>query len=654
MCGLAGFYTPAGLKGTGAVTLREMTEVICHRGPDDAGAWLDGEAGVALGHRRLSIIDVSPLGHQPMESPAGRYVAVYNGEIYNFHEIRAQLSDAGASLRGSSDTEVLLAAFEQFGMLETLRMTSGMFALAVWDRRDRALHLIRDRVGEKPLYYGWFDGTLLFGSELKALRAHPAWKGEIDRNALALYLRHSYVPAPYSIYAGVMKAQPGTITTFRAAQPGEAGTVQEFWSARDAVHAAIANPLEGSEAEIIEQCDASLRRTISQEMVSDVPLGAFLSGGIDSSLVVALMQAQSATPIRTFTIGFHEQEYNEANHAKAVAQHLGTDHTEAFVTAKDMLDVIPRLPAIYDEPFADASQVPTFLVAQLARRHVTVSLSGDGGDELFGGYNRYAWVPRIWPKLRFLPAAVRRTVAGAVTSVSPQGWDRMYGSVSAALPRSMRLKLPGDRVHKLAGILGSPSEHDLYHRLTSNWNDPSAVALGSTEPATALTTPARWLRSDNFVEQMMYLDTVSYLPDDIMVKVDRASMAVSLESRAPFLDHRILELAWRVPMSMKVRDGKGKWVLRQILDRYVPRALIERPKMGFGVPIDLWLRGPLREWAEALLAPDRLQREGFFDVDVIRRKWTEHLSGARNWQYPLWSILVFQAWLESQSAARPG
>jgi asparagine synthase (glutamine-hydrolysing) len=649
MCGFAGFLTPAGLDRSAEATLRRMTDQIRHRGPDDSGAWCDDVGGIALGHRRLSILDLSPLGHQPMESPSGRFMVIYNGEIYNFASIRRDLESNGHGFRGHSDTEVLLSAFERWGVVPTLEKAVGMFALALWDREVNELHLIRDRLGEKPLYYGWFGESLLFGSELKAIRAHPAWRGELDRGALALYLRHNYVPAPHTIYRGLFKALPGTVLTFSIDQPGAPPRQTVYWSARTVAERGLASPLDGSPSEIIEQCDAVLRRAIGEQMVADVPLGAFLSGGIDSSLVVSLMQQQSRERVRTFTIGFNEAEYNEAEHAKAVAAHLGTLHTEMYVTPSDTLGVIPKLPTMYDEPFSDASQIPTFLVAQLARRHVTVSLSGDGGDELFGGYNRYAWGERIWDKVRALPPALRRSVATALTSVAPERWDRLIGTATRALPPRYRLKMAGDRVHKLAGILSAESREMLYRRLTSTWQDPAHVVLGAIEPPTALTDPARALGSTSFIEQMMYLDTVSYLPDDILVKVDRASMAVSLESRAPFLDHRVVEFAWQVPLSLKVRDGQGKWLLRQVLDRYVPRALIERPKMGFGVPIDVWLRGPLREWAAALLDPQRIRREGYFDAAAIDQKWREHQSGSRNWQYLLWAVLVFQAWLETQS-----
>lgn len=653
MCGIAGFFAPAGTGAQDEATLRSMICAIQHRGPDDEGIWCDHPSGIALGHRRLSIIDVSPLGHQPMESATGRYVVVFNGEFYNFSDVKQELESLGRSFRSRSDTEVFLTAVEQWGVVPAVKKLAGMFSLALWDRKERRLHLIRDRLGEKPLYYAWFGGTLLFGSELKALRIHPAWRGEIDRDSLALYLRHAYIPAPYTIYRNVHKAQPGKVLSF-SADCGGRPEEETYWSARETARYGLENPFSGSDDEIVHACDSALRRTIAQEMVSDVPLGAFLSGGIDSSLVVALMQAQSDARIRTFTIGFREKEYNEAKHAKAVASHLGTDHTEMYVAPEDSLNVIPKLPAMYDEPFADSSQIPTFLVSQLARQHVTVSLSGDGGDEIFGGYNRYFWGSRIWKKLKPVPAFFRRSIATALTFVGTEDWDKMYHAVSGAIPGRYRLRTPGDRVHKLAGMLESENPEALYGRLTSIWQDPLDVALDAREPLTALTDTRRRLDSASFVEQMMYLDTVSYLPDDILVKVDRASMAVSLESRAPFLDHRIVEFAWRVPLSMKIRNGQGKWILRQVLDRYIPRELIERPKMGFGVPIDHWLRGPLREWAGDLLSPERIRREGFFDPAAIQKKWNEHQNGTRNWQYPLWTILVFQAWLEAQSVASRG
>jgi asparagine synthase (glutamine-hydrolysing) len=652
MCGFAGFYRRGGLDRQAEDVLRRMTDVIRHRGPDDEGIWCDPHTGIALGHRRLSIIDLSPHGHQPMVSASGRFVVVYNGEAYNFQALRRELEGEGYTFRGHSDTEVLLSAFETWGITKTIKKTTGMFALAVWDTSNRTLHLVRDRLGEKPLYYGWAGDTFLFGSELKALRRHPKWQGEIDRDALALYTRHSYVPAPYTIYSDIRKVEPGTILSFSSSGSREAAVRETYWSARAIAEHGTNNPWAGDEAEVIEHCDAELRRAISGQMVSDVPLGAFLSGGIDSSLVVALMQAQSSTKVRTFTIGFQEREYNEARHARAVAAHLGTDHTELYVTPAEALGVIPRLPMIYDEPFADASQIPTFLVAQLARQHVTVSLSGDGADELFGGYNRYFWGPRLWKKIAPMPALFRRSLAGALTSLTAEHWDQMVGTVTAALPQRYRLKAPGDRVHKLAGVLSCADREDLYRRLTSNWHRPLSVALDATEPPTALTDTTRRMSSSSFVEQMMYLDSVSYLPDDILVKVDRASMAVSLESRAPYLDHQVVEFAWRVPLAMKIRNGQGKWLLRQVLDRYVPRVLMHRPKMGFGVPIDSWLRGPLHEWAEALLAPERIAREGFFNSEEINRKWSEHQSGRRNWQYPLWTILMFQLWLETQSSSR--
>jgi asparagine synthase (glutamine-hydrolysing) len=493
-------------------------------------------------------------------------------------------------------------------------------------------------------------GTLLFGSELKALRAHPSWHPEIDRNALALYLRYSYVPAPHTIYKGICKAPPGKILSFSGSALEDPSSTT-FWSALEVAENGLSSPTSRTEQDLVETCDELLRTAIAQQMVADVPLGAFLSGGIDSSLVVALMQAQSTTKVKTFTIGFHEKEYNEADHAEAVAQHLGTEHTQFYVTPRDSLDVIPKLAEMYDEPFADASQIPTFLLARLARQQVTVSLSGDGGDELFGGYSRYFLAPPIWRRTRSIPPILRGVLSRALMSVSVDKWDQLFAVLAPGIPTRYRRRKPGYRLHKLGRALGFENPQALYRMMVSSWVQPSEVVLGANEPATVLTDSSQWLKRGNVLDQMMYLDSVSYLPDDILVKVDRATMAVSLESRAPFLDHEIAEFAWQLPQVMKVRGGKGKWILRKVLGRYVPQNLIERPKMGFGVPIDHWLRGPLRDWGEALLHPARLASEGFFDSASIQIKWSEHQSGARNWQYPLWGVLMFQSWLESQSAA---
>ncbi len=621
-----------------------------HRGPDDGGVWRDDVAGsggcLTLGHRRLSILDLSPAGHQPMLSSCGRYAIAFNGEIYNHLDIRAGLLAAGVapSWRGHSDTETILAAVAHFGILATLERLTGMFAFALWDRERRELHLARDRIGEKPLYYGWLDRTLVFASELKALRAHPRWQGEIDREALTLLLRYNYVPAPYSIYRGVHKLPPGTLLSLRA--DGSSST-SCYWSARGVAERGSAKPFAGSDGEAVAELERLLARSVGRQMLADVPLGAFLSGGIDSSTIVALMQMQSARPVQTFTIGFHEAGYNEAEHALAVARHLGTEHTEMYVTAQQALDVIPRLPALYDEPFSDSSQIPTFLVAQLARRHVAVSLSGDGGDELFGGYNRYFMGRSLWRKIGRVPRGLRAATAGGINMLSPAAWNRILAPLAGVLPHHLRYANFGDKLHKLADVLAVREPDALYHGLVSHWPDPAAIVIGGHEPPTALTDPARRAALGDFTERMMYLDLVSYLPDDILVKVDRAAMGVSLETRVPLLDHEVVEFAWRVPLSMKIRDGQGKWLLREVLYKHVPRALIERPKMGFGVPLDAWLRGPLRDWAEALLAEDRLRREGYFHAAPIREKWQEHLTGRRNWQYHLWDVLMFQAWLES-------
>ncbi|MGZ5257189.1 MAG: asparagine synthase (glutamine-hydrolyzing), partial [Burkholderiales bacterium] len=585
--------------------VERMADTLFHRGPDDSGTWIDKDAGIALGHRRLSIIDLSPEGHQPMTSHSGRYVMAYNGEIYNFRELRKELERDGVQWRGHSDTEVMLAAFEAWGVEGALQRFNGMFAFALWDRNEKALHLARDRLGEKPLYYGWAGKTFLFASELKALKAHPAWRAEIDRNALAAYLRHNYVPAPYSIYTGIAKLPPGHRIKLTAHDTGPVRT-EPYWSLREAAEAGVANPLDVDDETAVEGLDRLLRDAIARRMVADVPVGVFLSGGIDSSTVVALMQAQSSRPVRSFSIGFAEEAYNEARHAKAVAQHLGTDHTELYVTPQQAMSVIPKLPLIYDEPFADSSQIPTFLVSELARKHVAVTLSGDGGDELFCGYVRYFWGRRIWNRIGRLPYRLRTLTAAALRSLSPSSWNVLFAGMNRLMSSTAVGELTGDRVHKLANVLAVSSPDALYHGLVSHWPQPQSMVHGSREPLTALTDRTQWARLSDFTQRMMFLDAVTYLPDDILVKVDRASMAVSLEARVPMLDHRVVEFAWRVPLSRKNRNDQGKWLLRQVLYRYVPPALIDRPKMGFGVPIDSWLRGPLRGWAEDLLSEHRL------------------------------------------------
>jgi asparagine synthase (glutamine-hydrolysing) len=649
VCGFTGFLGYDGLNAEVAQrTVTRMADTIMHRGPDDAGVWCDDAAGVALAHRRLSILDLSPAGHQPMVSASGRYVIAFNGEIYNHSEIRQKVDDLRDKVawRGHSDTETLLAAIEVWGLEVALRQSVGMFAFAVWDREARCLYLARDRIGEKPLYYGWQEGVFVFGSELKALRVHPAFKREINRDAIALYLRHNYVPAPYSIYKGVKKLPPGCFLKVQGECKKGQEMPQPYWSFVDVVEQGCAQPFAGSKSEAVEALDVLLRDSVRQQMVADVPLGAFLSGGIDSSTVVALMQAQSALPVKTFTIGFNEEGYNEAVHAKAVARHLGTEHTELYVTPEQALQVIPKLSTLYDEPFSDSSQIPTFLISELARQHVTVSLSGDGGDELFGGYNRYLKTEQWWNRIQSIPKWARHLTSHGLLAVGSRGWEQIGRVVaSGSVDKNRWLNLAND-ISKLSGVLRVDSTSSLYRNFISHWPNPLDVVLDGEEPASTVTQPP--IQLDSVVEQMMVLDTLSYLPDDILVKVDRAAMGASLETRVPMLDHRVVEFAWRLPQSMRVQGGQGKWILRQVLSRYGPKELIERPKMGFGVPIDSWLRGPLRDWAESLLDESRLRQEGFFDPEPIRKKWLEHLSGQRNWQYLLWDVLMFQAWLETE------
>jgi len=657
MCGFAGFLIGGGTsrlagRSDAETVLRQMGSAIRHRGPDDDGRWWDAAAGIGLAHQRLSIVDLSAAGHQPMPSSSGRFVIAFNGEIYNHGELRDRLVAAGVApaWRGHSDTETLLACIEAWGMERTLCATVGMFALAVWDRSERVLHLARDRMGEKPLYYGLVGGALVFGSELKSLRAWPGWEGVIDRHAIALLMRFNYIPAPHSIYRGIFKLPSGGWLTAgaREIEGGRLPAPRSYWSIVERAAHGRAHPFRGTDAEAVEQLESMVRDAVRLQQVADVPLGAFLSGGVDSSTVVAMMQAQSSRPVRTFTIGFDEPGYNEADHAKAVAAHLGTDHTELYLRADQARAVIPDLPKIYDEPFSDASQIPTFLVSRLARQAVTVSLSGDGGDELFCGYNRYFLGRGLLRKVTRIPVGLRRLAAGMVRGTPAPLLDALARPLAAVVPQ-LRAAHPSDKVLKALHVLTLERETDLYRHLVSHWTDPAALVPGAAEPATALDAAmAERHPGESFEQWMMTTDLRTYLQDDILVKVDRAAMAVSLETRVPFLDHRLVEFSLGLPLGFKLRGNEGKWLLRQLLYKHVPRTLIERPKMGFGVPIDAWLRGPLRDWAESLLDGARLRAEGWFDPALIRKSWEEHLSGQRNWQYPLWDVLMFQAWLEAE------
>ncbi len=643
MCGIVGVFSPAGVhREQMLANLRAMTDAIVHRGPDDDGQWCDAELGIGLGMRRLAIVDLSPAGHQPMVSASGRYTLVFNGEIYNHKAIRAILEAQGDApvWRGHSDTEVLLAAIAAFGLKKALEQTNGMFALALWDAQERTLELAIDRFGEKPLYYGRTKQHFLFGSELKALRVHPAWTGAIDRDAINFLLRHVYIPAPYCIYQDFKKLEPGQIVRLR---PGQLDyEYDHYWSSADMVSRGLASSLHISEDEAVNAFESLLSDSVGLRMEADVPLGAFLSGGFDSTAIVAMMQKQSARPVRTFTIGFQVHGYDEAPFAREVARHLGTDHTELYVTAREAMDVIPRLPTLYDEPFADSSQIPTFLVSQMAKQHVTVALSGDGGDELFGGYQRYFISERILPKIAKWPHGIRKLSANAIQSVGAQKWDALY----RLLTLGRRPGLVGDRALKLANLIRASTLIGGYRSLISAWDSPGDVLIRSTESILPFNDPV--LSRIGFIEQMMYLDTITYLPGDILTKVDRASMAVSLETRVPFLDPRVAEFAWRLPLSMKVGEGLGKRVIRKLVYRHVPQQLMDRPKAGFGIPIEDWLRGPLRDWAEALLAPDHIKASGYFDPHLVSQLWNQHLSGKMNRHVRLWPILMFEAWLQAR------
>jgi len=640
MCGIAGFVGATSKIGGGDFgdIAAAMAASLQHRGPDDQGIWIDSAAATALVHRRLSIIDLSAAGHQPMVAADERFVITYNGEVYSYQPIAAELTARGHNFRGHSDTEVILESFAANGIAPTLKRMIGMFAIALWDRRERTLTLVRDRLGIKPLYWAKFGNSFLFGSELKALRAYPGWTPRIDQNAVAAFMRHNYIPAPHTIYEGVHKLEPGAMLTLP--WQGEP-QISRYWDARTVARDGINRPLDGSDPELIEQLETLLTDAVGRRMIADVPLGAFLSGGIDSSTVVALMQTARSGKVKTFSIGFDIPGYNEAHHAAAVAHHLGTEHTELTVTPHEALDVIPRLPEWYDEPFADSSQIPTYLVSAMTRKHVTVALSGDGGDELFAGYNRYQLTQQFWQALSLMPQAMRKGAAAALTAVRPDRWTALL----SVLPSRVRPPQIGDKLHKVATVLEQGSADAVYRRLVSHW-EPAEIMPQAHEPRSLLDDENLAAEFPDLLARMQFLDLVTYLPDDILTKVDRASMAVALEARVPLIDHRVVEFSWRLPRQAKVRGNTSKWILRQVLYRHVPPELVERPKMGFGIPLGEWLRGPLRDWAETLLNEKRLHDAGLLDATMVRRYWQEHIDGRRNWQYLLWDVLMLEAWRE--------
>lgn len=656
MCGIAGLIAAGEVDKQ---LLQRMTDRLAHRGPDDEGLWIDRDSGVGLGHRRLSIVDLSPAGHEPMHSASGRFVVTFNGEIYNHREIRSRLDGEGLvpleGWRGHSDIETLLQAIDAWGLRKALSEAVGMFAFALWDRRQRTLSLVRDRFGEKPLYYGWIGRDFLFGSELKALRLHPRFDNEIDRHALQLFAARTYIPAPFSIYRRIFKLPPGCVlevSSDGAATPldeppaeGSAGglSLERYWSYRDVVRRGLADPI-GNEADSLAELDHALTRAVADQSVADVPVGVFLSGGIDSSTVAALYQRESSRPVRTFSIGFDDQTYNEAPFARRVAERLGTVHHEQILTEDDVLETIPLLPSMYDEPFADSSQIPTYLVSRMARSEVTVALTGDGGDELFGGYYRHFYAPRMWRYIRRVPSSVRSAIGPPLSRLPKDIWQ----TAGALLPHHGRSNR-GAKIQKALRVSAAAQRFDdVYASFLDEWSLQPSPVLGGSDRGPPWDLDVANDTPDEV--RMMYCDAVSYLPDDILCKVDRASMAVSLETRVPFLDHRVADVAARIPSAFKISGGEGKGIVRKLLYREASRELFDRPKAGFAIPIGDWLRGPLRSWAEDLLAEHRIRREGWFDAAVVHRRWREHLSRREDSTAALWAILMFQCWLDEQRA----
>ena len=653
MCGIAGFLSD-NFEGPLKSCLKQMAGSLHHRGPDDQGEWSDDNLGLGLCHTRLSILDLSSAGHQPIISSSGRYIMVYNGEIYNHLSLRKELQKRHPDhqWRGTSDTETLLACIELWGMKQALQKTRGMFAIALWDCQEKQLYLARDRYGEKPLYYGWQNDSFLFGSELKALKMHPNFKGEINRDALNLFIKYSYIQAPYSIYEGIYKLEPGTylclnVETYKKNKEKNLN-YEVYWSLKETSQNSLASSYSYDEKSAISQLDELLSNVIKEQMISDVPLGSFLSGGIDSSTITAIMQAQSNRPVETFTIGFNEQGYDEAKCAKAISKHLGTRHEEFYVSPQEALDVIPLLPKLYDEPFADISQIPTFLLAKLTKQKVTVALSGDAGDEILGGYNRYVGVEKTWKLIKNLPSPLRKKIKKSFFALASKKSNNKLTEMLEFLPDRFQFSLASDKINKVMNSIDAKNKEDIFLRILKSVEETENLVLKGREPKIILNEKDTWPEFENFEHQMMYLDAITYLPNDILVKVDRAAMGVSLETRVPFLDPRVTEFAWGLPLNMKLRDSKGKWILHQLLSKYIPADLLDRPKMGFSVPIEDWLRGPLKNWAEDLLSEKRLNSEGYFNTYEIRKKWMEHITGKRDWSKLLWNVLMFQAWLDEE------